>query len=125
MNPLKRTFLIIKPVDNIQTALRSESTSYYRKVFFHSECFTVVGNTFCYACDRNPNLQGSDFKVHLTSYVVAVVVAQLVERSLPILEVRGSNPVIGKNLYIYQLGLRGVARDDLNEVLKIVLKLKI
>ena len=28
-----------------------------------------------------------------------VVVAQLVERSLPIPEVRGSNPVIGKNLY--------------------------
>ena len=27
----------------------------------------------------------------------AVVVAQLVERSLPITEVRGSNPVIGKN----------------------------
>ena len=27
-----------------------------------------------------------------------VVVAQLVERSLPIPEVRGSNPVIGKNL---------------------------
>ena len=30
-----------------------------------------------------------------------VVVAQLVERSLPIPEVRGSNPVIGKNLFIY------------------------
>ena len=28
----------------------------------------------------------------------AVVVAQLVEQSLPIPEVRGSNPVIGKNL---------------------------
>ena len=28
----------------------------------------------------------------------AVVVAQLVERSLPTPEVRGSNPVIGKNL---------------------------
>ena len=28
-------------------------------------------------------------------------VAQLVERSLPIPEVRGSNPVIGKNLFIY------------------------
>ena len=28
-----------------------------------------------------------------------VVVAQLVERSLPILEVRGSNPVIGKKLF--------------------------
>ena len=29
----------------------------------------------------------------------AVVVAQLVERLLPILEVCGSNPVIGQNLY--------------------------
>ena len=29
----------------------------------------------------------------------AVVVAQLVEQSLPIIEVRGSNPVIGKKLY--------------------------
>ena len=36
-----------------------------------------------------------------TGGVRAVVVAQLVERSLPILEVRGSNPVIGKNLFIY------------------------
>ena len=33
----------------------------------------------------------------------AVVVAQLVERSLPIPEVRGSSPVIGKNLYIEHL----------------------
>ena len=31
----------------------------------------------------------------------AVVVAQLVEWSLPIPEVRGSNPVIGKSLFIY------------------------
>ena len=31
----------------------------------------------------------------------AVVVAQLVEHSLPITEVRSSNPVIGKNLFIY------------------------
>ena len=31
----------------------------------------------------------------------AVVVAQLVERSLPKPEVRSSNPVIGKNLFIY------------------------
>ena len=31
-----------------------------------------------------------------------VVVAQLVERSLPIAEVRGSNPVIGKNFYYYR-----------------------
>ena len=31
----------------------------------------------------------------------AVVVAQLVERLLPIPEVCGSNPVIGKKLYLY------------------------
>ena len=31
---------------------------------------------------------------------MAVVVAQLVELSLPIPEVRGLNPVIGKNLYL-------------------------
>ena len=31
-------------------------------------------------------------------WVRAVVVAQLVERLLPVPEVRGSNPVIGKNL---------------------------
>ena len=31
----------------------------------------------------------------------AVVVAQLVEQSLPIPKVRGSNPVIGKKLYLY------------------------
>ena len=31
----------------------------------------------------------------------AVVVAQLVEQSLPKPEVRGSNPVIGKNLFLY------------------------
>ena len=33
----------------------------------------------------------------------AVVVAQLVERPLLIPEVRGSNPLIGKNLYIEHL----------------------
>ena len=31
-----------------------------------------------------------------------VVVAQLVERSFPIPEVRGSNPVIGKNLFFIE-----------------------
>ena len=35
----------------------------------------------------------------------AVVVAQLVERLLPIPEVRGSNPVIGKNLFILNICL--------------------
>ena len=34
-----------------------------------------------------------------------VVVGQLVERSLPIPEVRGSNPVIGKNLFISNICL--------------------
>ena len=34
-----------------------------------------------------------------------VVVAQLVERSLPIPEVCGSNPVIGKNLFISNICL--------------------
>ena len=34
-------------------------------------------------------------------YRRAVVVAQLVERLLHIPEVRGSNPVIGKNLIVY------------------------
>ena len=38
------------------------------------------------------------FYVHLL-VSKAVVVAQLVERSLPIPEVRGSNPIIGKDLY--------------------------
>ena len=33
----------------------------------------------------------------------AVVVTQLVERSLPIPEVRGSNPVVGKNLIILNI----------------------
>ena len=39
------------------------------------------------------------FQKGLITVTVEVVVAQLVERSLPIPEVRGSNPVIGKNLY--------------------------
>ena len=34
-------------------------------------------------------------------FLWAVIVAQLVEQSLPIPEVRGLNPVIGKNLFIY------------------------
>ena len=41
------------------------------------------------------------FVKYFITVPVAVVVAQLVERSLPIPEVRGSNPVIGKNLYLY------------------------
>ena len=39
-------------------------------------------------------------KVSKKKYLIwAVVATQLVERSLPIPEVYGSNPVIGKNLY--------------------------
>ena len=36
-------------------------------------------------------------------------VAQLVERSLPILEVHGLNPVIGKNLFILNICLLSTA----------------
>ena len=39
------------------------------------------------------------------STMEAVVVAQLVELSLPIPEVRGSNPVIGKDLFISNICL--------------------
>ena len=35
----------------------------------------------------------------------AVVVAQFVEQLLPIPEVHGSNPVIGKNVFIFNIGL--------------------
>ena len=38
-------------------------------------------------------------------FIREVVVAQLVERSLSIPEVRGSNPVIGKNLFILNIYL--------------------
>ena len=37
--------------------------------------------------------------VYVEQHVLPLVVAQLVERSLPIPEVRDSNPVIGTNLY--------------------------
>ena len=40
----------------------------------------------------------SDLFQRNMAMVWEVVVAQLVEQSLPILEMRGSNPVIGKNL---------------------------
>ena len=39
--------------------------------------------------------------VDVIKLFLEVVVAQLVERSLSIPEVRGSNPVIGKNLFIH------------------------
>ena len=45
-----------------------------------------------------------------------MVVAQLVEQSLPIPEVRGSNPVIGKNLFILKICLLStVNRKDENK----------
>ena len=45
-----------------------------------------------------------------------MVVAQLVERSLPIPEVHGSNPVIGKNVYILNICLLStVYWKDLNK----------
>ena len=43
--------------------------------------------------------------VYIGLLLWAVVVAQLVEQSLLIPEVRGSNPVIGKNLYIMNICL--------------------
>ena len=45
----------------------------------------------------------------------AVVVAQLVERSLPILEVRSLNPVIGKNLFGHLLSTVFKRRKKENE----------
>ena len=48
-------------------------------------------------------------KLHLGGQTInsqlAVVMAQLVERLLPIPEVHGSNPVIGKNLFILNICL--------------------
>jgi len=46
-------------------------------------------------------MKGQRHKNKLIKILFVVVVAQLVERSLPIPEVCGSNPVIGKNLFIY------------------------
>ena len=43
------------------------------------------------------------FRLNITDLHRAVGVAQLVERLLPIPEVRGSNPVIGKNLLILNI----------------------
>ena len=45
-------------------------------------------------------LKNDELLRSLSNEAWEVVVAQLVERSLPIPEVRGSNPVIGKNLLI-------------------------
>ena len=46
---------------------------------------------------------------------MAVVVAQLVEWSLPIPEVRGSNPVIGKTFYIEHLFTVNCVKDENKE----------
>ena len=46
-------------------------------------------------------LFNTNFIQYNLNKIWAVVVAQLVERTLPIPEVWGSNPVIGKNLFIY------------------------
>ena len=43
--------------------------------------------------------------VQTNSLPGTVVLAQLVERLLPIPEVRGSNPVIGKNLFVMNIFL--------------------
>ena len=45
---------------------------------------------------------------------MAVVKAQLVERSLPIPEVRGSNPVIGKTIY-YLYTVNGIEKTKIKK----------
>ena len=96
--------------------------------FFYAETFAFVDIWYCfmvYKLTLDVFCKNIDFKWTLHSialmapiqppvkfkatiycelnyqYWWAVVVAQLVEWSLPIPEVRGSNPVIGKNLFIY------------------------
>ena len=49
----------------------------------------------------NAKTQAYNGNCHNNIQCGEVVVAQMVEWSLPIPEVRGSNPVIGKNLFIY------------------------
>ena len=44
-----------------------------------------------------------------------MVVVQLAERSLPILEIHGLNPVIGKNLYLTCLPTVNCTKDDNKE----------
>ena len=51
----------------------------------------------------NVSLEQMKFKSEMNKSIWEVVVAQLVEWSLPIPEVRGSNPVIGKNLLILNI----------------------
>ena len=60
----------------------------------------IVESSYSYSILRVRGLK----QHHKRQLSMAVVVAQLVERSLPIPEVRGSNPVIGtKLLNIYLL----------------------
>ena len=66
------------------------------KVFFSSYI------VFALVCALDITLkQLKCYSIFDGNHVWAVVVAQLVEQSLPIPEVCGSNPVISKNLYLY------------------------
>ena len=57
-----------------------------------------LGNLLKHLGNFLPPSSGHTASVVYKQYKLAVVVAQLVEQSVPIPEVRGSNPVIGKNL---------------------------
>ena len=72
--------------------------------------FQLIGQVTSLATDQFPRFNDLTFGRELQMYleksnVRAVVVAQLVERSLLIPEVRGLNPVIGKNLNILNICL--------------------
>ena len=58
-----------------------------------------------------PHLKQHKFETR-KKQLMAVVVAQLVDRSLPILEVRGSNPVIGNIIYYYLTVYKLTQLDD-------------
>ena len=89
------------------------------KGFFLKRIFRSGFPSFV-VCNSRVSLQNGNFQNDLLNYdkpltenkkpYRAVVVAQLVERSLPIPEVRGSNPVIGKN-YIGHLLSTGLKRQ--------------
>ena len=53
----------------------------------------------CEPLTDNPRFESCIHLLQANTEAMAVVVAQLVEHSLPIPEVFGSNPVIGKHLY--------------------------
>ena len=74
---------------------------------FKNQCFTHLRGTF-YTGKQPSGTQNvcstlKSLQKGTTNNRLAVVVAQLVERLLSIPEVRGSNPIIGKNLYIEHL----------------------